>query len=199
MTNPGQAMPDDDLLRLIALDADDLAIISAHVQDAVLRVEGHQLATARKAFRARPSTALPGKRQPAAHGGGANTSAGARRCISPAWIRCSRSASTGRPARRCSSLLAVRFEPVDAPSGDVVLDFRRRRDDPALGGSAGGGADRPRAGLVDAPRATPLRPDRNGDAPRHGRARVRGALRGAARGEARGFGGRGGGGARHRR
>ena len=31
-------MPDDDLLRLVALDAEDLAILSAHVQDAVLKV-----------------------------------------------------------------------------------------------------------------------------------------------------------------
>ena len=31
-------MPDDDLLRLIALDAEDLAVLSAHVQDAVLKV-----------------------------------------------------------------------------------------------------------------------------------------------------------------
>ncbi len=32
-------MPDDDLLRLVALDAEDLAILSAHVQDAVLKVK----------------------------------------------------------------------------------------------------------------------------------------------------------------
>ncbi|HWT31128.1 MAG TPA: DUF2948 family protein, partial [Propylenella sp.] len=31
-------MTDDDRLRLIALDSEDLAVLSAHVQDAVLKV-----------------------------------------------------------------------------------------------------------------------------------------------------------------
>ena len=88
-------------------------------------------------------------------------------------------------------LLAVRFEPGDAPSGDVVLDFAGGATIRLCGGSAGGGADRPRArpGRRRSRRATPS-PDRNGDPARHGRAAVRSALRGAARGEARGRRGR---------
>ena len=115
-------MPDDDLLRLIALDIEDLAILSAHVQDAVLKVkdihwlprDGHFVlgmnrfvweAAAIGSWRKREYL----RRRSALH-----------------LARVLDVQSTGIDPSRPDTvlnLLAVRFEPGESPSGEVVLDF----------------------------------------------------------------------------
>ena len=115
-------MPDDDLLRLIALDTEDLAILSAHVQDAVLKVkdihwlprDGHFVlgmnrfvweAAAIGSWRKREYL----RRRSALH-----------------LARVLDVQSTGIDPSlpdTVLNLLAVRFEPGESPSGEVVLDF----------------------------------------------------------------------------
>jgi hypothetical protein len=120
-------MPD---LKLIALDAEDLGVISAHLQDAVLRVgdmaylpkERRFVAIANRFDWARAISASPGPRD------GANTGQERRR----AGIRFERVNNAKvqgidfKDKRAALALLAVTFEPTsggDAPEGDVTLTF----------------------------------------------------------------------------
>jgi hypothetical protein len=118
----GRPRPDDDLVRLVALDTEDLAVLSAHVQDAVVKVEdvkwlpsdGHLvLAINRFAWEATPSGSWRRRdyqrRRSALH-----------------FARVGKVQSVGidRGAKdKVLALLAIRFEPRNSPSGDVVLDF----------------------------------------------------------------------------
>ncbi len=111
-----------DRLRLQALDADDLAVVSAHVQDAVLRVgdvlwlpseKRFVVAMNRFAWETRPQRRFFSKTYE-------------RRRAVLHFDRVLAAASSGvEKTRRDAvlSLLAVTFEPGDAPSGDVVLAF----------------------------------------------------------------------------
>jgi hypothetical protein len=117
-----QPRPDDDLLRLVALDTEDLAVLSAHAQDAVLRVEdinwlpreGHLvLGINRFAWESTP-------------GGSWRKRDYQRRRSALHFARVGKVQSAGidRAARdTVLALLAVRFEQRNPPSGDVVLDF----------------------------------------------------------------------------
>jgi hypothetical protein len=111
-------MPDDDLLRLVALDEEDLAVLSAHVQDAVLKVrdirwlpeDGHLvIAMNRFAWEQEARARTRSRRRAALH-----------------LARVRKVQSTGidrADGDAVLNLLAVRFEAGDSPSGHVVLDF----------------------------------------------------------------------------
>jgi hypothetical protein len=112
-------MPDDDRLRLIALDADDLAVLSMHVQDAVLKVEDINWLPKEKRFilaMNRFAWEAPKERR--------SEHQRRRSALYLARVEAVRSTGVSREAPGAVlNLLAVRFEPGDAPSGDVVLDF----------------------------------------------------------------------------
>lgn len=111
-----------DRLRLLALDAEDLAVVSAHVQDAVLHVgdvlwlpseKRFVVSMNRFAWEARPERRFFSSRYE-------------RRRAVLHFDRVLAAASSGvETARRDAvlALLAVTFEPGDAPSGHVLLAF----------------------------------------------------------------------------
>jgi hypothetical protein len=115
-------MTDDDRLRLIALDPEDLAVISAHVQDAVLKVGDMRWFPQEKRF-------LLGMNRFAwektAQGSWLKRDYQRRRsCLHFDRVEAVRSAGIVRAATETVlELLAVRFEPGDSPSGDVLVDF----------------------------------------------------------------------------
>jgi hypothetical protein len=121
MSNPDPAMADDDLLRLVALDADDLAVVSAHVQDAIVRVkdvnwlprEGHFVLGMNRFV------------WEAVSGGSWRKRDYQRRRSALHFARVGKVQSVGidHKGGAVLELLAIGFEPGDAPSGDVVLDF----------------------------------------------------------------------------
>jgi hypothetical protein len=127
----------DGLLRLVALDAEDLAVLSAHVQDAVLKVgemrwlpQDRRFALAMNRFAW--ETEQEGWRRRRDH---------QRRRAALHFDRVEAVSSAGidRGAPdKVLELLAVRFEPGAHPSGDVLLDF------------AGGGTIRLRVECLEA-------------------------------------------------
>jgi hypothetical protein len=121
MSEPGAPQPDADLLRLMALDAEDLAVVSAHVQDAILRVADINWLARGKHF-------VLGMNRfvwEAASGGSWRKREYQRRRSALHFARVTKVQSIGidRHSDVVLELLAIRFEPVDPPSGDVVLDF----------------------------------------------------------------------------
>jgi hypothetical protein len=114
-------MTGDDLLRLIALDEEDLAVLSAHVQDAVLKVGDIEWLAREKRI------VLPMNRfaWEALAGGRRKRSYERRRsALHFARVESVKSAGIDRQAAdTVLELLAIRFEPSESPSGDVLLDF----------------------------------------------------------------------------
>ncbi len=112
-------MTDKDRLRLIALDAEDLAIVSAHVQDAVLKAQDinwmakeNRFVIAMNRFAWEEERGRRREHQ--------------RRRSALYFARVNNVKSTGidrKAGGEVLSLLAVRFETGDAPSGEIVLDF----------------------------------------------------------------------------
>lgn len=109
-----------DPLKLLALDDEDLAIVSAHIQDAVLKVGDLQFAAASKQFvapmyrfawevDATAANPQPERRNSVLH---------FDRVLSARLSGISR----GKP-EDVLSLLAVTFSPTDAPAGTVDLVF----------------------------------------------------------------------------
>ena len=122
MTDAGPGMPDDDLLRLNALDAEDLAVLSAHVQDAVLRVQDINWLPREQHF----VLAMNRFVWEAAAGGSWRKRDYQRRRSVLHFARVEKVQSVGIDRQAMEAvleLLAISFEPGDAPSGDVVLDF----------------------------------------------------------------------------
>jgi hypothetical protein len=119
---PGFPVTDDDRLRLIALDAEDLAVLSAHVQDAVLKVGDLTWLKAQKRFalamnRFAWETLADGTRRKRDY---------QRRLTALHFERVEAVTQSGidQNARDAVlELLAVTFEPGESPSGDVLLDF----------------------------------------------------------------------------
>ena len=115
-------MPDDDLLRLIALDTEDLAILSAHVQDAVLKVKDvywlpsdRHFVVIMNRFVWEAQTLASWRRREYT-----------RRRSALHFARVTKVQATGVGRGNPDAvldLLAVRFEPGESPSGEVVLDF----------------------------------------------------------------------------
>jgi hypothetical protein len=115
-------MTADDRLRLIAFDTEDLAVLSAHVQDAILKVEDigwmpregrFILAMNRFAW----EEAVGGKKRQREY---------QRRRAALHFERVThvKSCRIDREAKAAVlELLALRFEPGASPSGAVVLDF----------------------------------------------------------------------------
>ena len=113
---------DDDRLRLVALDTDDLAILSAHVQDAVLKVGDMNWMPQEKRF----VTGMNRFAWEAAEKGRGRRRQYQRRRSALHVARVEAVKSTGidrETADKVLELLAIRFEPREAPSGDVLLDF----------------------------------------------------------------------------
>jgi hypothetical protein len=110
-------------LKLIAFDADDLAVISAHMQDAVIKVADLAYLPVEKRF------AALGNRfdwAEALKDGGSRGQRYARRQAALRFERVLAAKVQGIDMRRKDkvlSLLAVSFEPRDAPAGSVTLHF----------------------------------------------------------------------------
>ena len=115
-------MPDDDRLRLIALDSEDLAVLSAHVQDAVLKVGDLSWLPQEKRFVVAMNRFVWEKAQ---KGSWLKRDYQRRRsCLHFDRVEAVRSTGIIRAATETVlELLAVRFEPRDGPSGDVLIDF----------------------------------------------------------------------------
>jgi hypothetical protein len=117
-------MPDDDRLRLIALDTEDLAVLSAHVQDAVLKLQDVKWLPREKRFVAAMNRFVwemtAGKPRARVH---------QRRRTALSFARVDGVKSIGvdlKAPATVLSLLAIRFEgdgEGDGPSGDIVLEF----------------------------------------------------------------------------
>jgi hypothetical protein len=107
-------------LKLIALDEEDLAVVSSHLQDAVVRVEDIAYLPSRKRF-----AALVNRFdwETAAENGGRDFQ---RRRTALRFDRVLKGKLKNikpRARDRVLSLLAVRFEPKDPPGGNIVLTF----------------------------------------------------------------------------
>lgn len=108
------------MLKLVALDEEDLAVISAHVQDAVMKVENLDYVRAAKQF------VLTMNRfawEKAAGGKRANDE---RRQSVLSFARVLAVKVSGVDPKRKSdvlALLAIRFLPSEAPAGAIELDF----------------------------------------------------------------------------
>lgn len=127
-----------ELLKLIALDDEDLTILSAHLQDAVLRIEDMAYIPQERRFAAifsRFDWVSAGEKR-AANGGGYERRRAALRFekVMNAQIR-QLSLDNKEDALE---LLAVKFEPATLPSGFVTLFF------------AGGGAVRLEVDCIEA-------------------------------------------------
>lgn len=110
-------------LKLLALDADDLAVLSAHVQDAVLRLDEAVYDQKARRFVAvvnRFDWLGAGPEQPGTR------EAFQRRKSALRFDRVVRAQFQGldpKAKRQVLSLLALRFDPAEAPGGHVVLLF----------------------------------------------------------------------------
>jgi hypothetical protein len=115
-------MSESDRLRLVALDREDLAVLSAHLQDAVLKVADIKWMRAERrvvltlnrfvweALDERPWRKRNHQRR--------------RSALHFARVESVRSANIDCHARDAViELLAIQFEPRDVPSGEVVLIF----------------------------------------------------------------------------
>ncbi|KAA2235677.1 DUF2948 family protein [Salinarimonas soli] len=106
-----------ELLKLIALDDEDLAVVSAHMQDAVVRLEDIAFLPGEHRF------ALVARRF---DWEGANGEPPRRRLTGLHFDRVLRARCRGiDPARRDETLnlLAIAFEEMETPSGLVTLHF----------------------------------------------------------------------------
>jgi hypothetical protein len=114
-------MPAEDPLRLIALDSEDLAILSAHAQDAVLKACDIQWLPKERRFVAALNRFVPGK--PA---GLFRRREHQRRRAALDFSRVTGMRSTGldrNNPEQVLCLLAIRFEETNPPSGVVELVF----------------------------------------------------------------------------
>ena len=115
-------MTDDDRLRLMALDSEDLAVLSAHVQDAVLKVGDLSWLNEEKRFVLAMNRFAWEKAQ---KGSWLKREYQRRRsCLHFDRVEAVKSTGIDREATETVlELLAIRFEPHDNPSGDVLIDF----------------------------------------------------------------------------
>ena len=109
----------DPQLKLIALDADDLAVISAHVQDARVQTADIIWRQGEKRLvigmnRLDWEQTLAGETAPRRL---------MRRCVSTACWRASRAISIWRRRKTALELLGIEFHPGEAPGGSALLMF----------------------------------------------------------------------------
>ena len=118
-----ERMPDPDRLRLIALDSDDLDVISAFLQDASFRIGDVKWLPRERRF------ALALRRFPWETAGDKNFLARAtcpRKLTALHFERVDRASCTGMDPKRPDktlSLLSIRFDEREPPSGDIFLIF----------------------------------------------------------------------------
>jgi hypothetical protein len=108
------------MLKLVALDEEDLAIISAHVQDAVMKVEHLDYARTSRQF------ILTMNRFAWDAAAGGRKADDERRLSVLNFARVTSVKSQGidpRKKEEVLSLLAIRFLPSEAPSGTIELMF----------------------------------------------------------------------------
>ena len=107
-------------VKFVALDRDDLEVVSAHLQDAVVKVADVHLAAAGEARWWSRSTASTGRRPRARS---RSSGAAARRCASSGSTACK--CRNVDPAGKDAvlNLLAVEFAETDPPAGVVTLIF----------------------------------------------------------------------------
>jgi hypothetical protein len=109
-----------DMLKLVALDEEDLGVISAHVQDAVMKVEHIDYAKASGQF-------IVTMNRFAWDAGAGGRKAGDERRLSVLnFARVTAVKAQGIDPRKKAdvlSLLAIRFLPSEAPSGTIELMF----------------------------------------------------------------------------
>ena len=133
-------------LRLLAEDADDLAVISAALQDAVGQIGDI-------AYEAGRAAADPGA-QPLPLGAGRRAPSGcAPACSSARCWRSRRASCAASQPDAVVELLAVEFEPGEAPGGGVLLHFAGGGDLRARGGVHRRGAGRSLRSLARQARA----------------------------------------------
>lgn len=110
-----------DLLKLIAFDADDLAVVSAHVQDAVAKVGELKFDAAGKRFFVplhRFAWEVDAGRFRKPHNERRNA------VLHFEGVTAVKTAGIDRSKPKdVLSLLAVTFEPAEAPGGEIVLTF----------------------------------------------------------------------------
>jgi Protein of unknown function (DUF2948) len=114
-------------LKLIALDAEDLAVVSAHLQDAILQVADLAYLPREKRF-----AAIANRFDwiDALKEGGGKDEALARRRTALRFERVMGAKVHGIDLKNRStvlSLLAIAFEPADEPEGDITLHFSEGR------------------------------------------------------------------------
>jgi hypothetical protein len=108
-----------DMLKLVALDEEDLAVISAHVQDAVMKVEHLDYAKASSQF-------ILTMNRFAWDAGNGRKAGDERRLSVLSFARVRSVKAQGVDPRKKAdvlSLLAIRFLPSDPPEGVVELAF----------------------------------------------------------------------------
>jgi hypothetical protein len=108
-----------DMLKLVALDEEDLAVISAHVQDAVMKVEHLDYARASGQF-------ILTMNRFAWHADNGRNADDERRLSVLSFARVKSVKAQGVDPRKKAdvlSLLAIRFLPSDPPEGVVELAF----------------------------------------------------------------------------
>jgi len=122
MDDAGPQMTGDDRLRLIALDEEDLGVLSAHMQDAVLKVgEMSWMAGERRFVLAMNRFAWEAG---AGDGGRRRKYQRRRAALRFERVETVKSAGIDRDAKETVlELLALSFEPRESPSGDIVLHF----------------------------------------------------------------------------
>ena len=112
-------MPDDERLRIIALDAEDLAILSAHVQDAVLKVGDMVYLPKERRFAIAMNRFIWEKAE-----GRRRNFERRRAALTFDRVTSARVAHIDRARPHAVlELLAVNFEATDAPAGLVTLVF----------------------------------------------------------------------------
>lgn len=110
-----------DRLRLVALDEQDLAVVSAHAQDAVTRVGDLRWLAGERRFLLSMNR-FAWERLGGA--GGRRTGERRRAVLSFDRVAAARASGIARnDATTVLSLLAITFEPGEAPAGTVVLTF----------------------------------------------------------------------------
>ena len=107
------------LLKLTALDADDLSVISAHMQDAVAKVGDIRFLREKQKF-----SVLANRFAWDAVGGAKQSYERRRSGLQFARVRAARSSGIPQNAETgVLSLLSIGFEPADPPSGTITLNF----------------------------------------------------------------------------
>ena len=112
-----ESKPMTEALRLVALDEEDLAVLSAHLQDALIAVSDMTYLQPSRRF------VLVGKRFDWVKAGAGTIERCATGLHFERVLTVARSGFEQSESDRTLNLLAIHFEPTDAPAGHVRLTF----------------------------------------------------------------------------